>query len=85
MTGVPAGWRPCGRRTCEGLPPHEHIQVPFPPELITHRWAATHHESVDIARIHVDWRAVAYEAMTGRRLPPPMGQLTIDYEEPAHG
>lgn len=71
--------RVCEARTCValGLPPHSHVLVPFPPELVTHRWSATHREGPDIDRIQVDWRAVAYHLWTGRDLPPPPGQLTL--------
>lgn len=80
---APTGWRPCGRHACHDLPAHEHVLVPFPAELVTHRFAATHLEGADIARIRVDWRAVAYELMTGRRLPPSVGEQTTlyDFEE----
>lgn len=89
MTGVPApaGWRACTAYDCValGLPRHDHVMVPFrtQPDRRRNPYAATHFESQDIDRVWVDWRAVAYEAWTGRQLPPPDGQLTLELE--AHG
>jgi len=75
---APAGWE-CGADTCTGLPPHTHVLVPFrnQPDLARNPYAATHRPGTDIDRIHIDWRTVAYEAMTGRRRLP-LGQLTLD-------
>jgi len=79
-------WAPCTRYDCVGLPLHDHVWVPFPPELVTHPFSASHGEGRDIDRFYVDWRAVAYEATTGRRLLP-HGQLALDYldTEATHG
>lgn len=83
---APAGWRACTAYDCValGLPRHDHLLVPFtnPPG---NPYGATHFESRDIDRVWVDWRAVAYEAWTGRQLPPPDGQLALELEVPTGG